>query len=262
VRSLPPMRDAGDARASVLVAEDHPVNQQLVKRQLGLRGHACDLVGNGVEALQALERRDYALLIVDCHMPLMDGYALTRAIRERERGGARRLPIIAMTADARNGQAQTCRDAGMDDFLAKPVRLVDFNDTVGRWLAGFAAETAPEAVVDTALVPFDVAYLREIFGDDETIRMVMGHCIEATQEAIGRLAPLLEEGDLDCLADWMHHVLGGVAVVGATEVIGDGDAIEAALRDGHQEALARIPAFQARLETFLVMARRFSESLT
>jgi len=261
-RSLPPMRDAGDARASVLVAEDHPVNQQLVKRQLGLRGHACDLVDNGVEALQALERRDYALLIVDCHMPLMDGYALTRAIRERERGGARRLPIIAMTADARNGQAQTCRDAGMDDFLAKPVRLVDFNDTVGRWLAGFAADTAAPAVVDLALVPFDTAYLREIFGDDETVRMVMQHCIEATQAAVGRLAPLLEEGDTDHLADWMHHVLGGIAVIGAVEVIGDGDDIEAALREGRREALARIPAFQARLERFLVMARGFCDSLT
>jgi signal transduction histidine kinase/DNA-binding response OmpR family regulator len=252
----------GSARhARVLVAEDHPVNQQLVRRQLSLRGHECDVVGNGVEALQAIALRDYALLIVDCHMPMMDGYELARTIRRRELGGVQRLPIIAMTADARSGQAQTCRDAGMDDFLAKPVRLTDFDEAIGRWLPGYdvSGDVACEGM---PVSTFDMDRLRRTFGDDDAIRTVAGHFIDVTQAALDRLSPLLEEGDTECIADWFHHVLGGVHIFGATEVAEDGDDIETSLRDGDLAALGRVPAFRSSLEAFLAEVREFAVSLT
>jgi CheY-like chemotaxis protein len=89
-------------------------------------------VASGEEALAALEGFTYSLVLMDCHMPGMDGYAATRELRRRE-NGARRIPVIAMTADAYDADRQACFDAGMDDFIAKPVKLQDLGQVLDRW---------------------------------------------------------------------------------------------------------------------------------
>jgi PAS domain S-box-containing protein len=117
----------------VLVAEDSPVNQVVAARTLERCGCTADIVANGVEALAALGARRYDAVLMDCQMPEMDGYAATRALRERE-GGARRTPVIAMTAHAMAGDRERCLDAGMDDYLTKPVRHADLDKMLHRWI--------------------------------------------------------------------------------------------------------------------------------
>src|SRR5690606_27117735 len=98
----------------ILLAEDNPTNQDVTRRQLASLGYACEIAEDGAEALEAYKRRNYALLLTDCHMPVMDGYELARQIRVLEQGQSRRLPIIAVTASALQREAHNCFAAGMD----------------------------------------------------------------------------------------------------------------------------------------------------
>jgi signal transduction histidine kinase/CheY-like chemotaxis protein/ligand-binding sensor domain-containing protein/HPt (histidine-containing phosphotransfer) domain-containing protein len=116
----------------VLIAEDHPINQILVKELVEQTGRRADLVANGREALEALARDHYDLVLMDCHMPVMDGYQATALIRERENGG-RRVPIIAMTANALAGEREKCLAAGMDDYIAKPIDAQELIAALARW---------------------------------------------------------------------------------------------------------------------------------
>ena len=134
----PGVSASGARKERVLVAEDNPVNQLVIRRQLKALGFDCDIAADGKRALQALGQRPYALLLTDVHMPEMDGYALTAAIRDAEANDDRqgRLPIIAVTANVLSGETERCLAAGMDDFLPKPMELAELQETLRRWLPG------------------------------------------------------------------------------------------------------------------------------
>lgn len=104
----------------MLVAEDNEINRMVVVGMLEHLGYAADIAHDGAEALELLRAQDYLAVLMDCQMPVMDGYDATRAIRNHE-PGSRRIPIIALTASATKGERERCLDAGMDDFLTKPV---------------------------------------------------------------------------------------------------------------------------------------------
>ena len=124
--------------ARILLVEDNPVNLLVAQRLLGVLGLDCDTATNGEAALLRMHDGNYDLVLIDCQMPILDGYTATRRWREHEAADPNEphLPIIAMTANAMTGDRQRCLDAGMDDYLAKPVTRGQLENCLHRWLAG------------------------------------------------------------------------------------------------------------------------------
>ena len=120
----------------ILLAEDNPVNQKVALRMLEHEGHRVVAVANGREALEALDREVFQLVLMDIQMPLMDGFEATAAIRERERSSGTRVPILAMTAHAMTGDKERCLMAGMDGYLAKPVSKIALQEAISRMDTG------------------------------------------------------------------------------------------------------------------------------
>jgi two-component system, sensor histidine kinase and response regulator len=130
----------------ILLVEDNAVNQKLAARLLEKRGHTVAIAGNGKEALAALEKQSFDLVFMDVQMPEMDGFEATAAIRGKEKTSGNHLPIIAMTAHAMAGDRERCLEAGMDDYITKPIRLEEL-DTL---LKGFSPEASTLEVIETA----------------------------------------------------------------------------------------------------------------
>ncbi len=137
-------------RGRVLLAEDNPVNQEVTRAMLASFGFEVAIAGSGSEALEAMSGGRFDAVLMDCQMPGMDGYEATREVRARESSGAGpagsapRIPIIALTAHAMQGDREACLAAGMDDYLAKPFSAADLQKTLGKWLGGTAPAEAAE----------------------------------------------------------------------------------------------------------------------
>ncbi|MCX5724529.1 MAG: response regulator, partial [Nitrospirae bacterium] len=141
-----------DLGGLILVAEDNPVNQQVVVAMLESFGCRVDVVGTGPQAVEAVSRVPYDLMFMDCQMPGMDGYAATRSIRSRERQGAGPIPIIALTAHASKGDHAMCLAAGMNEYLSKPFTRQQLRDALARWIPA-SSRMAPSVSGEGRLAP-------------------------------------------------------------------------------------------------------------
>ena len=173
-RLTPPgIAEARDQGRLILVAEDDAINQKVILAQLGLLGYAAEVADNGAKALNLWRAWPYALMLTDLHMPEMDGYTLAKTIRGEE-AGTRRMPILALTANALRGEADHALAAGMDDFLTKPVTLELLRATLEKWMSVVHASSLPDAPRTKptnahAGAAVDVAVLKALVGDDEEI---------------------------------------------------------------------------------------------
>lgn len=218
--AAPDREDALRSGKLVLVAEDHPVNQELIRNQLSLLGFACDVVHDGAEALAALADTRYGFLITDCHMPNMTGYELARRIRADEVGTARRLPILGITASTAPDELQKCRDAGMDDRLVKPTRLATLREHLNRWWVN--ASAAPDSRTQSPQVAIvrprdddelDLSAMAQLWGSETTVKALLDAFVSSFREDLVALRSLLDRGTVDNLRDWHHRVFGAASVL-------------------------------------------------
>ena len=226
------------ARPRLLVAEDNPVNQKVALRTLEKLGYRVDVVGNGLEALEALARVPYAAVLMDVQMPEMGGYEATEEIRRRE-GSDRHTPIIAMTANAMMGDREAALAVGMDDYIAKPVRVEDLETILRNWVPHEAPmpplTPAQQAVDGVTSIDWTVLDgLRGIRGEGEPDLLVELAQIfeEDTPARITALRDALERGDAEGLRLGAHGLKGGSGSLGARRMALIAERIEAIARAG------------------------------
>jgi CheY-like chemotaxis protein len=244
----------------VLLVEDNAVNRRVAQHQLQKLGCHVGIATNGAEAVAAWEAREWHLVLMDCQMPVMDGFAATRAIREREPPG-RRTPIVALTAHAIQGDREHCLAAGMDDYLTKPFAPAALRDIVERWTAEPAdapgADAAPTpaaeatpaaAAMADARPPVDLAALEEMTGGDvDFVRELIDVFVEAGDRELAGLVAALAADDLAAVRRHAHSLKGASANMRAVSLAdvaqrlesaasaGDAAACNDAVRDVQQE---------------------------
>src|SRR5262249_41332562 len=219
----------------VLVVEDHPVNREVLVRQLKLLGIAADTAENGVEALAVWARGRYAAVLADIHMPHMDGHELAGRLRAAEADrGAVRTPIIAVTANAMKGEEERCLASGMDAYLVKPVNVERLRATLERWLPtqeessvrDRADQGEPTAAIDRNVL---AAWLGE---DRAAIDSLLGKFRETAIEAECEIDVASRSGNFAKLAAAAHKLKGAAQTVGATGVGAAAAALERAVKAG------------------------------
>jgi PAS domain S-box-containing protein len=200
----------------VLVVEDNVVNQRLAVRLLERQGHTVVVAGNGKEALAILGDLDFDLALMDVQMPDMGGFEATKLIRAKELGTGRHLPIIAMTAHAMKGDQERCLDAGMDAYLAKPVRSPDLLETIAEVLrtAKAVPSSAPESVPATTSLS-RVALLERVDKDEDLLQELIALFLADYPGRLAAISKAIERGEAQTLAQTAHVLRSAVHNFGA-----------------------------------------------
>lgn len=222
----------------VLLAEDNLINQKVALRMLENWGCSVHVVSDGEAALAALEAHVYDAVMMDCHMPGMDGYEATVEIRRREKLSGAHIPIIAMTANALEGDRDRCLAVGMDDYVRKPVKLEDLWNALQLW-GGVHHDTMLSAKTDGETV-LDLKQLTEACGGDvEMMRELQDEFLRTAPGGLERVARAVAESDGSGLVLAAHSLKGACWSMGAVALGGELAALEAIGRSGD---LASAPA--------------------
>ena len=271
-RQLPSVQEAEAERSLILLVDDHATNRQVIQRQLALAGYASEVAEDGLMGLQQWRTGRYALLLSDVHMPHMDGHAMTRAIREEEAAkGLVRTPVVALTAAVLKGEAERCLDAGMDDYLTKPVGIQALGLCLQRWLPYtavarhdaemFAEANAPRNLADGAEHPVSppvlhAATLQELSdGNDDEIRALLADYFHCTDIDIDAFPSLLATDDRNALITQAHRIKGAARLVGAEAMADIAARLETAIREDDR---AQAPSVLAALTSAYADLKRYA----
>lgn len=254
---LPSVAEARAQGTLILIAEDDVVNQKVILQQLKLLGYTGEVASDGVKALQQWRQGGYALLLTDLHMPNMDGYTLTRSIRLEEPKG-QHIPILALTANALHDGKINAREAGVDDYLVKPVRLDTLKVTLMKWLplendkSVATLQSAIKIVQKRESSPaIDIAVLHNLVGDDiQTLREILGEFLLSAQRLSTEMQATLVTGDTLNLVEIVHKLKSSSRSVGALN-LGDlcADLESAGKVENHDLIAQRMPQFLKVLAT-------------
>lgn len=208
--------------ARVLLAEDYPINQELARLHLESAGHHVDVVATGVEAVKACQALRYDIVLMDLHMPEMDGHEATRLIRALG-GHYARAPIVGVTADASPRTVQSCREAGLNEVVVKPVRRNSFLAVVGRWLRQSSPAgpvSLPAAPPESAAGPAAAAgapplryeeAVGEFGGNRPLLDQALGQFVQTVETQAGAVREALQRGDRETVRREAHRIRGGAA---------------------------------------------------
>ena len=221
----------------ILVAEDNAVNQQVIRRQLNTLGLACELVDDGVAALDRIRLGGIGLLLTDCDMPNMDGYELTRRIRQEEVSLDNPLPIIAITANAMDGAAAACFEAGMNNYLSKPLEIgalqamlrtylpsadqdqdatTDAQQETDQSIANASEVHAETDLVSAGSIILDLSELNALFGDDvEVLNQLLAEFVSSLDEGVAGMLSGFDIEDYDRIRAEAHKLKSSARTVGA-----------------------------------------------
>jgi CheY-like chemotaxis protein/HPt (histidine-containing phosphotransfer) domain-containing protein len=283
VQITAPGVDAQPLAGHVLLVEDNPVNRQVAQRLLSLNGITFGMAENGKEALDALDQGGFDAVLMDCQMPVMDGYTATRIRRQKEAGaGLARIPIIAMTANAMAGDREKCLNAGMDDYMSKPLNRARLEQTLRKWLheapratpasarpGAPAAASAPIALPAAAAAateavslpasatggPLDagvIGDLIDVMGDEftELVRVYL----EDTPKAVTRLEQAAEQRNRDGIIAPSHSLKSTSANLGAVRLSELAKRLEHGARSGEIGSDPMILVSELKREYALVAA--------
>ncbi|MCT7315374.1 transporter substrate-binding domain-containing protein [Ralstonia sp. CHL-2022] len=245
VHALPAATPCDAPGAHILVAEDHPINRELIAKQLRLLGYRVTLAEDGVVALERLHEHRFDALLTDCHMPRMDGFDLARHIRQEERAGGPRLPIIAITATTLAEEHARCRAVGMDASLLKPTTLVTLQEALAAlWSheAAASADAPPEA-------PFALSLddLHAALGADPAAAGLAQVFLSSLADDALRLQPLLDAMDRPGLRQWAHRTGGALALLHNPSVDATLEAFRRAVQDGSERDVRTVAGSAMRL---------------
>ncbi|MEK9134512.1 MAG: response regulator, partial [Pseudomonadota bacterium] len=250
---------ATSAGMKILLAEDNIINQKVAVRMFERLGHRVDVVANGLEAVEALSRIGYDLVFMDCQMPEMDGFEATREIRAREQSGRgsglhpvpsthRRTPIIAMTANAMQGDREACLQVGMDDYVSKPVTSDALAAVFERWRPRAVQPAVPEAAKGDGptIDPLVFDGLRVLSDEDDPgfLSRIIGHFLADTPTRLTTLGTACRKGRAEDVQRIAHSLKGSASNLGALGLARMCDQVVLAARDG----LETVPALLAELE--------------
>jgi CheY-like chemotaxis protein len=228
----------------VLLVEDQPINQKVASRILAMAGHEVIVAENGLIALETLAHESFDLVLMDVQMPEMDGFEATAAIRQREAGAARRMPIIAMTARAMKGDRERCLAAGMDGYISKPISSEALLELIGRLgpheapghQAGAGGDTSPSPRTLPELEGIDVtAALERLGGSEELLLEVLEEFGREHAGLARRLRALLETGDIDEARALVHRSVGMLGHLSADAAYDAAHGLELAIKEGDRQ---------------------------
>ncbi|MEO8143984.1 MAG: ATP-binding protein, partial [Betaproteobacteria bacterium] len=248
-RAAPSVAEAEAEGTLVLLVDDHPTNRALLARQIQTLGYAAESAENGAEALHMWKSGRYGIVITDCNMPEMDGYALARAIRTLEAAnGGHRVPIIACTANALDGEAEACYAAGMDDYLAKPVEMAQLLEKIGQW--------RPVPARSGVAPPLNRSALAAISGGDAAAeRDILVDFRRVNDADALMLKQAVDKADLPQVTRASHRIKGASRMVGATGLAQVCELLELAARAADWNTI------QSHLATFNLELRRLNAYL-
>jgi CheY-like chemotaxis protein/HPt (histidine-containing phosphotransfer) domain-containing protein len=204
---LPPLR--------ILLVEDNRINQRTVRRLLEKRGHTVVVAENGEIALQCLDRESFDLALMDVHMPVLDGYAATSAIRGREHSTGRHLPIVAMTANAMKGDEDRCLAAGMDGYVSKPIQVHELLTVIARVISKDSPLLTSRAASISAQLVFDPQQaLAQVEGDEAELRFLIGMFLEEEPRSMVAIREAIARNDRAALKLTVHNLKGMISSLG------------------------------------------------
>lgn len=212
----------------ILVAEDNVVNQKIATLLLEKLGLQAEVVANGAQAVECVRLRDYPVVLMDCHMPEMDGFEATRAIRRMELSSGKHTPIIAVTALAMVGDRERCIEAGMDDYISKPIDKERLKNKLNQWMKKefvfhnqklaerFFEANALATPIDAS--PVDLAALEVFYGSTEEVEEVLRLFVTITERNLPDLDMAVSERRATLAQRLAHELKGSSASVGAKEL--------------------------------------------